>query len=125
MTWSTDMATDAAELVSLFGSARTFRARTLSSFNTTTGARGMVTGDTSIDMIRSAITKRTEFTGRGSMHVCSVKFSATAAALSAASITPDPNDTIIDGSDTWRIVSIERKMDGAMVEFVCERSSTT
>lgn len=122
MTWQTDMAIDAAELVSLFGASRTYRSRTLSSFNASTGARSEVTADNTLSMIRGAVTTTIENNGRTNKRVERVKFSATAAALSAASITPEHNDQIIDGANEWLILTIERKMDGAMYEFTCQRS---
>jgi hypothetical protein len=122
MTWQTDMASDAAELVSHFGASRTYRARTLSTFNTSTGARSEVTADTTLSMIRGMVSTSIESTNRANKRVERVKFSATAAALSAAAITPDHNDQIIDGANEWLILFIERKMDGAMYEFTCQRS---
>lgn len=126
MTWASDMAVDAAQLVVQFGRAVSYRAATHSTFDTATGARGIATADTSMTMIRSAVTTEIEFGQRSNRRVEMARFSGTAAAFSAASITPDVNDRLVDTTDSnaqWNIQRIEKKMDGAMLELICTRTA--
>jgi hypothetical protein len=126
MTWATDMAADAAELVSHFGRAVSYRSAVHSTFDSSTGARGIATVDSSLTMIRAAVSVELEFQGRSNRRIEMTRWSVTAAALSALSITPDVNDKIID-TDTpdkpWVIQKIDKKMDGAMYELACTRTA--
>jgi hypothetical protein len=123
MTWTTDMATDAADHVEAFGRSISYTKRALGAMNTTTGKRAATETSTTLSGVVSLETTEAEFSGTAPRRVFMRTVSITAADLAAASITPDANDTITVSATVYRIEKINHRMDGALVVLTCKRTA--
>jgi hypothetical protein len=125
MAWNDDMVADAAEFVAEFGRSRTYRKVVKGAMNTTTGKRAETTTDTTITMHRTKPEMLTEFGDGSRRRGRRCTFQMTAAALAAASITPDTNDRIVDSDlAVWQVEELEHRMDGALVVLTCRRTES-
>lgn len=123
MAWSDDMATDAADHVSAFGASCTYVKRVPGAFNTATGAKAHTTTSTTISMVKTATNRDLAFSGEAKRPRDTVMFSMTAAALTAAGITPDTNDRVTDADGvSWDVTEVMKRMAGALWVLQCRRT---
>jgi len=123
MSWTTDMATDAAYHVEAFGRSISYTKRALGAMNTTTGKRAATETSTTLNAVVSLASTEMEFGSTAPRRVLGATVSITAADLATASITPDANDTITVSGTTYRVIDINYRMDGALVVLTCKRTS--
>jgi hypothetical protein len=105
-----------------FGRTVTLRRVTSHTKNTTTGAITRSNTDTTCTANRLPVTEDGKAVGGDSIEAESVRYSIPADQLS---IVPGPDDLVIDGTRTMRVVSVTEEANGRAYMLACrqERSA--